>query len=244
MIKKIEKITKMLLFVLIAFCVLFTIINIEENGIFKAIKFSLNETNIINMSEEEIKQIASNYEESITEQSQVIARDKETNYGKVYEEHPIGIYVAVKDFLEKKSYNENLILALVLGIIVGIGYFLIYDNDKKGVKSFVAYFVLFMLLLGIFGDTDSLIDNILNLLSSLLVTGMIAVIDIAKQQMIARELNKKLEEEKKRTQIDDNEREETFLERTKEKREKIGKIMQLVLGLMMILLLIIYFILA
>ena len=70
MIKKVKKFEKWLLLVLISFCVLFTAISIDGMGLASAIGFELDEDNIVNMSVEEIKQIASDCEESIDLQTE------------------------------------------------------------------------------------------------------------------------------------------------------------------------------
>ena len=126
MIKKVKKFEKWLLLVLISFCVLFTAISIDGMGLASAIGFELDEDNIVNMSVEEIKQIASDCEESIALQTEGIKNDNETNYGKAYQEYPLGTYTMMKEFARIKSHSDTLIVSLILGLLVGTGIFLQY----------------------------------------------------------------------------------------------------------------------
>ena len=79
MFKKVKKVEKWLLLILISFCVLFTMINIDGMGIGSAIDFKLDENNILNMSEVEMKQIARECEANIEIQTEAIKNDNETS---------------------------------------------------------------------------------------------------------------------------------------------------------------------
>ena len=251
MIKKIKKVEKWLLLVLISFCVLFTAINIDGMGLGSAIGFKLDENNIINMSVEEIKQIANDCEESIKIQTQSIKNDNETNYGKAYQEYPIGTYTIMKEFSRIKSHSDTLIVSLILGGLIGTGIFFVIDEDKKGIKVLVIFYILSIFLLGflegIYITSDSLLDGwlfpVTYIIPSTLMYGLVLVFIKIKQQNLAMELNKKLQEEKKNNQSENN-KEETFLERTRERREKMAKVGSIIIEIIMILILIIYLIFA
>jgi len=252
MIKKVKKFEKWLLLVLISFCVLFTAISIDGMGLASAIGFELDEDNIVNMSVEEIKQIASDCEESIALQTEGIKNDNETNYGKAYQEYPLGTYTMMKEFARIKSHSDTLIVSLILGLLVGTGIFFVIDEDKKGVKLLIIFYILSIFLLGFLEGIDitgeSLLDRwlfpVTYFIPATLMYGVVIVFIGIKQQNLAMELNKKLEEEKKRTQTENNDREETFLERTKETREKMAKVGSVVIEIIMILIVFIYFICA
>lgn len=252
MIKKVKKFEKWLLLVLISFCVLFTAISIDGMGLASAIGFELDEDNIVNMSVEEIKQIASDCEESIALQTEEIKNDNETNYGKAYQEYPLGTYTMMKEFARIKSHSDTLIVSLILGLLVGTGIFFVIDEDKKGVKLLIIFYILSIFLLGFLEGIDitgeSLLDRwlfpVTYFIPATLMYGVVIVFIGIKQQNLAMELNKKLEEEKKRTQTENNNREETILERTKETREKMAKVGSVVIEIIMILIVFIYFICA
>ena len=255
MIKKIKKIEKWLLLVLISFCVLFTAINIDDRGLGSAIKFKLDENNMINMSEEEIKQIASNCERTIEMQSQVIENNNETNYSKAYKEYPIGTYTMIKDLLDIKSHSDILIVSLILGMLIGTGIFFVIDEDKKGVKLLVIFYILSIFLLGFLEGMDSIGESLLDrwlfpvtyFIPATLMYGAVLCFIKIKQQNLAMELNKKLQEEKKKAQTENNdckEREETFLERTRETREKMARVVSVVIEIIMILIIFVYLICA
>ena len=220
-------------------------------GLGSAIGFKLDENNIINMSVEEIKQIANDCEESIKIQTQSIKNDNETNYGKAYQEYPIGTYTIMKEFSRIKSHSDTLIVSLILGGLIGTGIFFVIDEDKKGIKVLVIFYILSIFLLGflegIYITSDSLLDRwlfpVTYIIPSTLMYGLVLVFIKIKQQNLAMELNKKLQEEKKNNQSENN-KEETFLERTRERREKMAKVGSIIIEIIMILILIIYLIFA
>ena len=252
MIKKIKKVEKWLLLVLVSFCVLFTAISIDGMGLGSAIGFKLNENNIADMSAEEIKQIARGYEDNIGEQTKNIKNDTETNYGKAYQEYPIGTYTMMKEFSSIKSHSDTLIVSLILGVLVGTGIFFVIDEDKKDVKILIIFYMISIFLLGFLEGIDvtgeSLLDRwlfpVTYFIPTTLMYGVVLVFIGIKQHNLAMELNKKLEEEKKRTQTPNIDREETFLERTKETREKMAKVGSVVIEIIMILIVFIYLIFA
>ena len=253
MIKKVKKFEKWLLLVLISFCVLFTAISIDGMGLASAIGFELDEDNIVNMSVEEIKQIASDCEESIALQTEGIKNDNETNYGKAYQEYPLGTYTMMKEFARIKSHSDTLIVSLILGLLVGTGIFFVIDEDKKGVKLLIIFYILSIFLLGFLEGIDitgeSLLDRwlfpVTYFIPATLMYGVVIVFIGIKQQNLAMELNKKLQEEKKREENNKEnsvEREATFLERTREKREKMAEVGSVVIEIIMILIVFIYLI--
>jgi len=255
MIKKIKKVEKWLLLVLICFCVLFTAINIDGMGLASAIVFELNEDNIVNMSVDEIKQIASDCEDSIAIQTESIKNDNETSYGKAFQEYPIGTYTMMKEFSRINSHSDTLIVSLILGILIGTGIFFVIDEDKKGVKLLVIFYILSIFLLGFLEGIDitgeSLLDRwlfpVIYFIPATLMYCIVLVFIGIKQQNLARELNRKLQEEKKKKEIEEGnieEREETFLERTRETREKIADIGSQIIEIIMIVIVFIYFIFA
>ena len=79
-----------------------------------------------------------------------------------------------------------------------------------------------------------------------LMYGIVIVFISIKQQNLAKQLNKKLQEEKKKTQVknDSKDREETFLERTRETREKMAEVGSVMIEIIMIIIVLIYFICA
>jgi len=254
MIKKIKKVEKWLLLVLICFCVLFTAINIDGMGLASAIVFELNEDNIVNMSVEEIKEIASDCEESIALQTKNIKNDNETSYGKAFQEYPIGTYTMMKEFSRIKSHSDTLIVSLILGVLIGTGIFFVIDEDKKGVKLLVIFYTLSIFLLGFLEGIDitgeSLLDRwlfpVTYIIPATLMYGVVIVFIGIKQQNLAMELKKKLELEKKKQEGNENteKREETFLERTRETREKMAKIGSVIIEYIMIIIVLIYLICA
>ena len=255
MIKKIKKIEKWLLLILISFCVVFTVINVDGMGLGKAISFKLDEDKIANMNLEEIKQISSDCEESIKIQTEEIKNDNESNYGKAFQEYPVGTYMLIKEFSQIKSYSDNLIVSLILGILIGTGIFFVIDEDKKGIKLLVLFYILSIFLLGflegIYIKSESILDKwlfpVTYIIPATLMYGVVLVFIKIKQQNLAIELNKKLQEEKKKEEIDienSEEREETFLERTRETREKMAKIGSVIIEIIMILIIFIYLICA
>ena len=255
MIKKIKKVEKWLLLVLISFCVLFTAINIDGMGLASAIGFELNEDNIVNMSVDEIKQIASDCEESIAIQTEGIKNDNETSYGKAFQEYPVGTYTMMKEFSRINSHSDTLIVSLILGVLIGTGIFFVIDEDKKGVRLLVIFYILSIFLLGFLEGIDitgeSLLDKwlfpVTYIIPATLMYCIVLVFIGIKQQNIARELNRKLQEEKKKKQIEEGniqEREETFLERTREIREKMADVGSQIIEIIMILIAFIYFIFA
>ena len=211
MIKKIKKVEKWLLLILISFCVVFTMININEMGLGRAISFKVNEDNMVNMSVEEI--------------------------------------------LRTKSHSDTLIVSLILGVLIGTGRFFIIDEDKKSVNILVLFYILTIFLLGFLEGINITSQSLLDswvfprtyIILATLMFGVMLVFIKIKQQNLAMELNKKLQEEKNKNQSENQnykEREETFLEKTKETREKMAKIGSTVIEIIMILIVFIYLVCA
>ena len=254
MINRIKKVEKWLLLVLVSFCVLYTAMNIEEMGLGSAIVFKLNENNIMNMSVEDIKRIASECEENINLQTQSIINNSKTNYSKAYTDYPIGTYAMMKEFSRTKSQCDTLIVSLILGVLTGTGIFFVIDEDKKGVKLLILFYILGIFLLGFLEGLYTLGGTLLDrwlfpvtyFIPATLMYGIVIVFISIKQQNLAKQLNKKLQEEKKKTQVknDSKDREETFLERTRETREKMAEVGSVMIEIIMIIIVLIYFICA
>lgn len=253
MFKKVKKVEKWLLLILISFCVLFTMINIDGMGIGSAIDFKLDENNILNMSEVEMKQIARECEANIEIQTEAIKNDNETSFGKAFKQYPVGTYTLMIEYSRIQTYSDNIILSLILGVLIGTGIFLVIDEDKKDIKLLILFYILGIFLLGFLEGTSVISDSLLDkwefpttyFIPATLMYGVVLVFVKIKQQKLVMELNKKLSEEKEKQQIkgeDSKDTDKTFLERTRETREKMAQVGLSVIEIIMILIVFVYLI--
>jgi len=252
MIKKVKKIEKWLLLVLVSFCVIFTLNQCCDMGLASAIGCQMEIDKVMNM-DEEFQAVVKEYDKNIN--NTFTNNNDEGIIDDLYKEYPVGTYAFLFDCGVYNTQSERIIISFIVGILIGTGIYLLIDEDKKGIKLLALVYVMCILLLGflegMYNSGNSLLDKwdfpVTYIIPGTIMFALVVVLLHIKQQNLARELNRKLEEEKKKLQdqnIETQEKEETFLERTRETREKMAKIGSVVIEIIMIIILYIYIICA
>lgn len=229
--KKLRNIEKLIALMFVCFTTIFTVMIISEyGGIINAFVVKANKNEILNISQEEMNNMARYYEESIQYQFKDANSETETNMLNVYKQYPVGTYAFLLNVAQQVSMSELLIESFIGGIIIGTGIYLFLDNEKKSIPMMIFVYIIGIILLGFVEGIENIGNSLLDkwqfpnayLLPATLLMAFILALRQVRRKVLANELNRQLKE--KQQEKPEDPKEQTILQRTQKTREKIGEI--------------------
>jgi len=235
-----KNIEKWVFLVLLSYLVVFaSVILIEDGfGVINSIGAMQYTDNLDQISTEEILEVTKDYEErfnSIVDET-LNSDGADTNIKEATNKYPVGTYMFMADLAQMRSMAHINIQALILGIIVGTGIYLLIDEKERKLLVYGLIYILTIFLLGFVegimytAGWTSIFDcwtfPTTYFLPTTFIFGFMLCLIKIKQQGTIKELNKKLiEKQKEEPNVNKTNKEnQTILERTKETREKCARV--------------------
>lgn len=223
--KVLRNVFKWLLLVWIIYSLVFTgLISIEQNGLVESIIYRMENIDGLVWGDIEISELeesCKSYQEGIDEvlknDESIINAEYLTESEKIrllelhemYRKYPSGYTMFIRDVSMWETMSDLHIISIMMGIVVGTAIYLMLDKDKKGLKIVIAIYILFILILGFVEGINAVAGTDLTILDRWIfpetyiipltvVFALVIALRVIKQKEIAKKLNEKLKENKKK----------------------------------------------